>query len=87
MSSADRVVRINGTIHNVATGDKTPFKVWYERGREIPLRFEYKARTFLNLAFHEAQQSGALCLQLSSATVGLINTGLFKTFFDVLAVI
>ncbi|MBK7860163.1 MAG: hypothetical protein IPJ65_16420 [Archangiaceae bacterium] len=35
---------------------------------------------FLNLAFHQAQQAGVLCLQLSSATVGLINTGLFKTF-------
>ncbi len=35
---------------------------------------------FLNLAFHEAQQGGALCLQLTTAEVGLINTGLFKTF-------
>lgn len=35
---------------------------------------------FLNLAFHQAHQGGVLCLQLSSATVGLINTGLFKTF-------
>lgn len=35
---------------------------------------------FLNLAFHQAHQGGVLCLNLSSATVGLINTGLFKTF-------
>ena len=34
---------------------------------------------FLNLAFHEAQQAGALCLQLDTNNVGLINTGLFKT--------
>lgn len=35
---------------------------------------------FLNNAFWAAQQSGALCLNLSSDNVGLINTGLFKTF-------
>ncbi len=35
---------------------------------------------FLNVAFHEAQQAGALCLQLDTNNVGLINTGLFKTF-------
>src|SRR5207247_2407402 len=34
----------------------------------------------INLAFHQAQQGGVLCLQLSSATTGLLNTGLFKTF-------
>jgi|APLak6261679142_1056127.scaffolds.fasta_scaffold00029_73 hypothetical protein len=35
---------------------------------------------FLNAAFWSAQQAGALCLNLSSDTVGLVNTGLFKTF-------
>lgn len=35
---------------------------------------------FLNVAFHAAHQAGALCLQLSTENVGLINTGLFKTF-------
>jgi hypothetical protein len=35
---------------------------------------------FLNAAFHAAHQAGALCLQLSTENVGLINTGLFKTF-------
>ncbi len=37
---------------------------------------------FLNLAFHQAHQGGVLCLNLSSATVGLLNTGLFKTFLN-----
>lgn len=36
--------------------------------------------SFLNQAFHHLHQSGAFCLQLSTANVGLINTGLFKTF-------
>lgn len=35
---------------------------------------------FLNRTFHEAHQAGALCLQLDTNNVGLINTGLFKTF-------
>jgi hypothetical protein len=38
------------------------------------------SQPFMQLAFHEAQQSGALCIQVNSSTVGLINTGLFKTF-------
>lgn len=36
--------------------------------------------SFLNTAFWGAQQAGALCLDLSTANVGLINSGLFKTF-------
>jgi MYXO-CTERM domain-containing protein len=36
--------------------------------------------SFLNRAFWAAHQAGALCLQLSTENVGLINTGLFKTF-------
>ncbi len=36
--------------------------------------------SFLNVAFHQAQQAGALCLQLGTNNIGLINTGLFKTF-------
>jgi hypothetical protein len=35
---------------------------------------------FLNTAFYAAHQAGALCLQLNTDNVGLINTGLFKTF-------
>ncbi len=50
-----------------------------------PTRGQYHAGVgisspFINMAMHEAQQSGALCLSLTTATVGLVNTGLFKTF-------
>lgn len=38
------------------------------------------SQPFLGLTFHEAQQSGAFCIALDSSTVGLVNTGLFKTF-------
>ena len=50
-AKADRVMRVNGTIQNLANGSKTPFKLWFEPGRELPLRFEYKAKSYLNLAF------------------------------------
>lgn len=38
------------------------------------------SKPFLNMAMYEAHQSGAVCISLSSATVGVLNTGLFKTF-------
>ena len=50
-AKADRVMRVTGTIHNLEKGSRTPFKLWFEPGRELPLRFEYKAKSYLNLAF------------------------------------
>ncbi len=38
------------------------------------------SKPFLDLTMHQAHQSGALCMNMSSASVGLLNTGLFKTF-------
>ncbi len=35
---------------------------------------------FLNMAAYQAHQSGSLCLSLSSDSIALLNTGLFKTF-------
>ena len=50
---AGRVMRLSATLHEQATGQQTPFKVWYEAGDERlpPLRFEYQARSFLRLTF------------------------------------
>jgi hypothetical protein len=38
------------------------------------------SQPYLNLAFHEAHQAGALCVGVTGTTIGLLNTGLFKTF-------
>jgi hypothetical protein len=38
------------------------------------------ATSFLDLAMHHAHQSGTLCISMSSANFGILNTGLFKTF-------
>lgn len=38
------------------------------------------SQPFLSQALFQAQQSGALCLNMTTATVGLLNTGLIKTF-------
>lgn len=49
--------RLNGNIQNAKTGEKTPFKLWFEEGNDLPLRFEYKARTYLSLAFERIQST------------------------------
>ncbi len=36
--------------------------------------------SFLNVSFHQAQQAGALCLSLGTNNLGVLNSGLFKTF-------
>ncbi len=38
------------------------------------------SQPFLNRALHESHQAGALCVGVTSTTIGLLNTGLFKTF-------
>jgi hypothetical protein len=50
---AGRVMLLNARLEECATGRVTPFKVWFESGREHlpPLRFEYQAKPFLRLAF------------------------------------
>jgi hypothetical protein len=43
------------------TGEKTPFRIWYEEGaaQYPPLKFEYQARSFLRLSF-EADGTAAV---------------------------
>ncbi len=38
------------------------------------------ASSYLDLAMHHAHQSGTMCIGMSSANFGILNTGLFKTF-------
>ena len=46
-------------------------------GYHVGLSF---SESFINQALYQAHQSGALCLQVSSSTVGVLNTGLVKAF-------
>jgi len=50
---ASRVILLNARLLDRTSGVVTPFKVWFESGREHlpPLRFEYQARSFLRMAF------------------------------------
>ncbi len=43
--------RLTGNIQNTNTGEKTPLRLWFEEGNDLPLRFEYKPRGYLNLSF------------------------------------
>jgi hypothetical protein len=52
---ADRVSKLTGSIHNVATRENTSFRLWFQLGQDLPIRFEYKPRSFLNLAFEWVQ--------------------------------
>lgn len=38
------------------------------------------SQPFLSMAAHHAQQSGTLCLGITGATFGILNTGMVKTF-------
>jgi hypothetical protein len=53
LQSGGSVVRLNATITEKRTREKTPFRVWYESGQGHlpPLRFEYQAKSFLRLTF------------------------------------
>ncbi|MBC8164841.1 MAG: hypothetical protein H7Y20_03085 [Bryobacteraceae bacterium] len=53
VASASSVLRLNGSIQNLQSGDKTPFRVWFEKDSDLPLRFEYRPRGYLNLAFEQ----------------------------------
>ena len=47
----ESVIALSGTIHNLRTGNKTPFRIWTEdASRSVPLRIEYQPRGFLQLA-------------------------------------
>jgi hypothetical protein len=51
VSQPESVIALSGTIRNLLTGDKTPFRIWTEKtGRSVPLRIEYQPRSFLQLA-------------------------------------
>ena len=50
-----KIMRLNGSIRNIATRESTPFKLWFEQQQDLPIRFEYKPRSFLNLAFEWVQ--------------------------------
>ena len=53
VSRADSVIRLNAMLTERRSGEKTPFRLWYERGAEQmpPLKFEYQAKSFLRLSF------------------------------------
>jgi hypothetical protein len=47
------IVRLSAVLTEKRTGEKTPFRLWYQAGAEqmLPLRFEYQAKSFLRLTF------------------------------------
>ena len=53
IDNADAVAKVEGRIRNLDNDEKTSFRLWIDarRNRPLPLRFDYKARSFLRVAF------------------------------------
>jgi hypothetical protein len=49
------LIRLTGTLHETANGQKTTFRLWYEKDSEnyIPVKIEYRAKSFLRLIFEK----------------------------------
>jgi hypothetical protein len=49
------LTRLNGTLHETATGQKSTFRLWYEKDSEsfLPVKIEYRAKSFLKLIFEK----------------------------------
>jgi len=60
----DQIVELKGKIINETLDEDSSFKLWIEDtdGRPLPLRFEYKARSFLRMTFERdpEQKHGVL---------------------------
>jgi hypothetical protein len=49
------LMRLSGTLHETATGQKSTFRLWYEKDSDtyLPVRIEYRAKSFLKLIFEK----------------------------------
>ena len=49
------LMRLSGTLHESATGQKSTFRLWYEKDSDsfLPVRIEYRAKSFLKLVFEK----------------------------------
>ena len=49
------LMRLSGTLHETVTGQKSTFRLWYEKdsGSYLPVRIEYRAKPFLRLIFEK----------------------------------
>jgi hypothetical protein len=58
LKKESQAMRLTGVIKNVTTGFETPFSVWFDGSSRniIPLRFEFKPRSYLKLVFQADQQ-------------------------------
>jgi hypothetical protein len=59
MAQNHELVRIAAVIRNLKSSDETAFSVWYDgsSANVLPLRFEFRPRSFLKLVFQADQQA------------------------------
>jgi hypothetical protein len=66
-ASANAVMLMNGTIRNEKTNEPTNFRLWFEAGSPnfLPLRFEFKPKSYLRLVFDAEPGNGRQTLSLN----------------------
>jgi hypothetical protein len=64
------VMRMNATLTEKRTGERTPFRLWYEAGAEQkpPLRSEYQAKSFLRLTFEADAKADTPAIEFAFKT-------------------
>jgi len=66
-TSANAVMLMNATIRNEKTNEPTNFRLWFEAGSPnfLPLRFEFKPKSYLRLVFDAEPAHGRQTLSLN----------------------
>ncbi len=60
-STPDRILQLTGTLRNQKTQEITSFRLWFAGGSAdfLPLRFEFKAKSYLRLVFDQEPPAAA----------------------------
>jgi hypothetical protein len=66
-ASPEAIVQLSGILRNEKTNEVTTFRLWFEQGLAnfLPLRFEFKAKSYLRLVFDEEPPPPAQTLTLN----------------------
>ncbi len=65
-ASPDAITQLSGLLRNEKTNETSAFRLWFEQGSAnfLPLRFEFKPKSYLRLVFDEEPSASAQALAL-----------------------
>jgi hypothetical protein len=66
-ASPGAIMQLSGVLRNEKTNEISAFRLWFEQGSAnfLPLRFEFKPKSYLRLVFDEEPQASAQALTLN----------------------